>query len=305
MLYLILHITVGIVICIISIIKDNIEAGIINLIISFFIPLFGPLFVIIAWIYDKNKAAPDERIEDYLHYIREETEVKLIRSVDVESEINVVPVEEALIVNKDSVKRKLVIDVLKEDANRYISILKRTLRDDDTETSHYAAAAIAELNRKFSLLIQDALDKYKKDNNSLDNIKRYADVLRKYLRSGLLDSNTKEKYINIYRKILEDLLNLDKSDKYNYIDKINYELDAHDYMNAKKYCTEFFNTHKHDEDAYLLFIKLFYMMKDKINMLNMINTMKQCPLTLSEKSLDIIEFWERSMSDKVTADKSV
>ena len=66
-----------------------------------------------------------------------------------EKELNNVPMEEALKINDYELRRKMVMDTLKEDNTLdYLNVLKEALENEDSETSHYASSIIMLLQEK-------------------------------------------------------------------------------------------------------------------------------------------------------------
>src|SRR4030042_1776780 len=63
-------------------------------------------------------------------------------SVDFEKEINTVPLEDSLNFSDNKSKRAYLIYILKKDFISHIKGLQKAIKSQDTETSHYAAAAL-------------------------------------------------------------------------------------------------------------------------------------------------------------------
>ena len=91
-------------------------------------------------------------------------------SVNKAAELNVVPIEEALLINDYSTRRQVLIDVLKMDAFRYIDALKSAVINEDTETSHYAVTAISEEKRKLTILLQKLAVEYEHNRHDSESV---------------------------------------------------------------------------------------------------------------------------------------
>lgn len=263
-------------------------------IISITLPIAGPLYCIVTWIF-KYKDYSGENIKEYENYIREEMDIKHIKDVNKEKEINMIPLEDALILNTNSKKRELVIEMIKkENSINYIHALKNALEDSDTETSHYAASVITELRGEFNSKLKVFKEQFALGNKDEDFLKEYINCLNEYLNSGFLDVKSYHRYLKVFDELLEVLLKVNPSSKEDYyIFIIDSKLSLEDYDNAKFYCMKFFENHKDTENTFLSFMKLFYLTNDKKNFYIMLEALKKYPIKLSNEALNIVRFWSR------------
>ena len=68
-----------------------------------------------------------------------------------------VPLEEAMVVNDEKVRRKLIVDVLNHDPKRHIDLLKKASMADDTELSHFATTAMMNIQSDYEEKIGSGL----------------------------------------------------------------------------------------------------------------------------------------------------
>jgi len=140
----------------------------------------------------------DSIVKSYLDYIKDKNRVDYIEGIDFEKEINIVPLEDSLIFNEDKIKRSYLIHILKKDFVSHIKGLKKALENDDTETSHYAAAALMEIKNQFELMIQSAGKRYERDKDDVSVLQEYIDILKKYLNSDVPDKVDYFRYLKEY-----------------------------------------------------------------------------------------------------------
>ena len=125
---------------------------------------------------------------------------------DDELKEKVVPLEEALVVNDTATRRSLIIDVLYTNPSDYVSQLYEAKSNGDTEIVHYAATALAEIQKDFDLRFQELAEKkarHPKDD-SID--KDYQKVLEDYIGSGLLEGDALKKQLQNYSDLLGEQL---------------------------------------------------------------------------------------------------
>lgn len=259
--------------------------------IMFLLPLVGIVLFLIFEVYTKlfketdadKISMGDEKDLDFISL--------LLTKSNVDKELNLIPIEDALILNDNATKRSLIIDALKGDTYKYIGFLKKALKDSDTETSHYAATAVTEIKGKLMLSLQELEARYEKSNGDVEYLKVYSDVLRKYILSGLLDEKTVRKNMFLYSKLLGRILEV-SDDIECYIDeKVNYDIKLKKYDEAEKYCLIYKEQFYKSERPYLLLLKLYYTKKDKKRFDEIISELRKSNVKIQQYSLRVLRFW--------------
>ncbi len=115
----------------------------------------------------------------------------------------VVPIEEALVVNDTATRRNLIIDVLYSGPNDYVSQLHDAKENTDTEVVHYAATALAEIQKEFDLKFQELEERRAKDPDDEETENEYQGLLESYILSGLLSGDALDSQLKQYREILK------------------------------------------------------------------------------------------------------
>lgn len=126
----------------------NKQESIFRFAIALFLPLVGYILFLSLWLMDKLTINKDS---SQLLFINESDNKPLdekINYFDINKELNLIPMEEALLINNYHTIRKMILGIISDDMGRYPQVLKNALSNKDSETSHYAATAIVELRRK-------------------------------------------------------------------------------------------------------------------------------------------------------------
>lgn len=270
--------------------EENRQEGIFKLSVVLFLPVFGYLWFFLLWLRRRYMERHNEAA--YLTCDIQEDKIVnvIIKGLNEEKALNLVPMEEALLLNDNNIKRTMLLDMLKNDMSKYIFLLKTALCNEDTETSHYAATGIVEVKRKLVQSLQEWKQKYEKTKDK-DVLIFYAYALKAYQSSGLQDEVNERKTMAVYQDILKELLEFYSQEEAFFTDRINYEIEAGDFENAGFYCKKFLEAHKQSEKPYLMYLKLFYSLGDKRNFNNMLQTLEGSTLTLSHSTWGIIKFW--------------
>lgn len=284
-MYILGHLVLSCFFAVMGLNKINKQERFCNFIIALFFPIGGYIAVLILYV-SRNRNVKEIQNEPDL----EDALILFTERFDRQRDTNIVPLEETLLINDTKVKRQQLINALKKESSKYIDMLKVALRDEDAETSHYAASAIAEIKGKLDLKIQAFSVEYEKNKLDIGVLKQYADVLEDYLNSNLLDEYARRKTIFTYIGVLENLLNSHgrNSDYYNRLINALYETKEID--KAKKYCKDYLENCK-DEGAYLANLKYFYLIKDKNGFDEVFNSLLGSSIKLSNKGIGIIRFW--------------
>lgn len=235
-----------------------------------------------------------KEFSDYVQRQQQEHTIKRIgiyKQLEKEKELNVIPIEDALVVSQHQDRRQVMIDVLKQDAINYIEILQRAVSNEDTETSHYAVSAIMEMKRKLLLSLEELSVKF--ENESSDKIIAYAyvEVLSKFLKSGFLDKRTMRKYQFTFLSAIQRLLTLREEEEWLFQEKMDMELLLELYGDAENTGKKYLEHFPDSEKSYLALMKVYFATKSKAKLELTIDQLKKAPVRLSNQAITMVRFW--------------
>ncbi|MBQ3795777.1 MAG: hypothetical protein II842_05755 [Butyrivibrio sp.] len=121
---------------------------------------------------------------------------------------NIVPLEDALIMDDSSVRRSVMLDVLMQDTKAYIPVLNQARMNDDVEVVHYATTAMATLSKEYELKLQELGTKYAENPRDTNLLDEYITFLGQYIRSGMISGQFLEIQQNTYHQLLAEKVNL-------------------------------------------------------------------------------------------------
>lgn len=210
--------------------------------------------------------------------------------IDKRKELDIVPIEDALLVSDHSSRRKIMIDVLKLDTLQNMEVIKTAVLNEDAETSHYAVTAVMEVKRKLSIAMQELSVRYDQDKEDPSVVSVYAQVLKEYLKSGFLDEHTIRKYKYTYIQVLQQLILLQEENKETFEEKFKTELELKEYLQAENTCMDYFRRFPHAEEPYLSLMKLYFTTKSPIQMQSVLDKLIKSPIKLSNRGLVIVRY---------------
>lgn len=258
--------------------------------ITALIPFMGLLIPYLGQVF-KNKEV--EALSDT--FDREEYrfkhDIRYLKMAEIEKEINTVPVEEALILNDSSTKRRLIMDTAKENAYDYITFLKLAIRDQDMETSHYAASLVMEIKRNLQNLIQSLSVAHGHDPENLVVLEQYIEVVSKYYRSQLLDEKNQERYAYLYSQLLADYLTKAVPTERWLEEKIDVDFHLGHLKEIETWVNIYYQTFPDSERPYLLLLKYYYKGGDQAQFEKTLKALKGSHIKLSREGLSIVRYW--------------
>lgn len=272
--------------------RKSVREFMLRLVIAALLPVIGwllPVFWPRRWFKHAG-----EKLDDYIVKQQEEMSVNTMgihKKMEIEKELNIISIEDALIVSEHSARRKVMIDVLKQDSMNYLEVLQTAVSNEDTETSHYAVSAIMEAKRKLSLSIQELSVRYEQNKTDEHLLRAYADVLKGFMRSGFLDDRTALKYKYTYVAVLEQLISHSEEVESAFKEKLNTEMELGQFIACEETCQRYIEKYPHSEEAYLCLVQLYFMTKSVDKLQNTIETLKKSPLRLSNRALTMVRFW--------------
>lgn len=283
---LIIYYLIAIVYIIIQYRKDR-KNSLVKLLIVFFCPFISCF--ILYYMFHNIKRDEDRIPEGFIKIENEKTDA--LRKIDFEKETSIIPMKDALQLNDNQTKRKLLMDILKNDTFNNIEILKIALQNEDSETSHYAATAIQDIKGNLLTSMQQLEFQLDKQPNDLNLLTLFAQVIKQYLNTGFLDERTRKRYLFQYSQILENIIEIVPQEKLYYMEKINCDLLLGEIDKAEVYCQTFLKFCSNEEEAYFMSLKLYYSLKDQLKFQEILQMLRESPVRLTPKGLNKIRFW--------------
>lgn len=152
-----------------------------------FMPVFGSFMAIITEVMVISKKQGSKPIELERLAFGEDILWVTLKSFDENKDV--VPLEEAILINDVHVRRKFMLEMLYSDPLKYLDVLSVAKYNDDIETSHYATTTISKVQKDFQLSIQKLGVEIERNPKDQDILDLYIETLEKYIASGLLEEH--------------------------------------------------------------------------------------------------------------------
>lgn len=256
------------------------------------IPLFGVLFflVINATRYFRKKG---EETADIYHQYNNEF---LILGEQMQYESDILPLNDVLDMGNAEQKFTLLTEAIKQNVLSNHTILKKAIRDEDREISHYAASFVTTAIEEVEARLFQLEQQLQQTPDEVELLKEYVNTMQDYLGIGFLDINSRRKVEKSYINFLDKLVSLYPDDPTYYVSKIDYDIDNQNFTSAEASCLNFLQQFPLSEEPYLMYLKLYKKTNEYKKFQEKIRELKKCPIQLTAKALNTIRFWDQEGS---------
>ena len=251
------------------------------------VPLWGPLLLVLC---ARGEAFGDALEDGTLESLRLNDEIRRGMQVQVrEGDAGVVPLEEALIVNDPSDRRRLMLSMLTDDPDAYLAQLQAAKLNDDVEVAHYAATAVAQISKESDLKLQQ-LERAFKTDPSTENLDAYCDYLGTYLDSGLAEGRVEQIQRQQYARLLARRCEREDGAAL----RIRYATalaDAGELDEAEAVITQLVAEVPDEQEAWMLCLRLAVMRCDGEAVQQVIDAIDNQHVYLSAENREKLAFW--------------
>lgn len=266
--------------------KQN--AGLILLFL--FLPILGFIIYLIPHMV-QNKSGKEYYDRESL-VKRFEIEKSLERP-DMEMELNVVPIEDAMAVSKNVEKRSLLLNQLKKDIYSNYKELIAAENDKDSESAHYVAAAKMEVYRSQQKQWMKILKEYEENPESIKHYTAVMYELRNFIDSRLMSNREQNMYKKKYCDLMEGQLSIEKSNVFTegYVPYLTYLIELEQYEKAEKFWEEK-KVYLKNETCYMKMMEMYYKTRDKQKFTDCMRELQaDSQIRLSAEGLNNIRYW--------------
>ena len=130
---------------------DNRRTYLLRFLVMVLCPVIGPLFFFMGQLFYLLVFWRDVDLADVI-FSKERVRTRM--KADEERERDIIPLEEAILVNEKKDEALVMMNVIKEDIRNSLASITLALDSEDSEASHYAAAVLSDELNKFRLYVQ-------------------------------------------------------------------------------------------------------------------------------------------------------
>ena len=213
--------------------------------------------------------------------------VDVVERPDESDEINLIPMEEAIMINDKENLRNLLLTVLRGDVKKSINAVTKALNSSDSEASHYAASAIMDIMNEFQKTLQKFYAQMDADPNDTEVMVLYINYLSEMLGAGFLSELEEKTYIYSLQKVCERLFHADPTqlNPMHYTALISLLTKINDLQSSELWIQRFTTNYPDHIEMYRCALHHYFSIKDKIEYMN---RLKHSNIPIDNDMLELI-----------------
>lgn len=254
-----------------------------------FVPFWGVLCVLI--LHFQLFAGAGNIRKSGVEKLKVNEEIyKNIFAPETENEQNLVPLEDALLLNEQKIRRELIMDVLNDNPGEYMELLEKARMNDDVEVVHYAITAMVELSKDYDERLQKLERRYAAAPDDPQILDEYCEFMEEYLGQGLLEDQMEQMQRNQYTQLLKKKLKKGQ-DLHTSVCLVENLLKLGDYTQAGEILEQMNEKWHRREEYWVLYIKFCSMQKMGKEIRNSLKKIEEEHIYLSSKGKEGLAFW--------------
>lgn len=270
---------------------DNRRTYLLRFIVMLLCPVVGPLFFFMSHLFYLTVFWKNVDLSDVI-FSRERSRTRM--KADEERERNIIPLEEAVLVNEKKDLRMVMMNVIKEDIRHSLASITLALDSEDSETSHYAAAVLSDELNKFRIYVQKLWHQIQEEESSQTECE---ELLLNYMDNILKQRIFSVQEQNKFVAILNDAAELLYEKEQSKITLSWYEqlclrtLEIRDYDNTSKWCARMGERFPEELASYTCKLKLYFAIQDRDAFLGTMDTLKKSNVVIDNETLELIRIF--------------
>ncbi|KPU27314.1 hypothetical protein TR13x_06110 [Caloranaerobacter sp. TR13] len=258
--------------------------------IALFLPGIGMIFITTINIMLESYAKKNGLIKEYEKYVHYKNELENIKKININKELNLLSMYDKLKYSPSSEKKEAIIELIDNDMEIKVYILRTALLDEDPEVVHYAASTLNLFEQEYERNLFILKQKYIQ-SNEVNTLVEIIELYDSYINSGLLDDESLKIYLKEYLNLLED--NIDRfNDNYEILLKmidINIKLSKFD--DCFYLIKRLFENFSPKFETYFYLMKIYYNLKNYKMVSNIAKKIRELEIKIPEKYEGIINYW--------------
>lgn len=253
----------------------------------------GILLTVLLFYKSGQHADSPEEIQQQIDSIHRQSEsYQFIPIFDEYEDYHVVPIEETLLIADYSERRKTVLGVLRRDASQYSHVINLAVRNDDSETAHYAASSLLHQKRKLDKQIIGIAKELEANPYDRDLLMAYADMVNDYI--GI--SDPADGVAAVYREqsaeVLRSLVDLQEPVPVKYpVNLLSYLTSKHDWEAAARIESILKIRFPESEIRAIALLEYYFARQDIGRFNQTLHELRESNLILSPQLIDNMNFW--------------
>lgn len=253
------------------------------------LPIWGLLIVLVLHFQIWFEA--DDSIDVGVEKLKMESELYKSLTIEEKKGQNIIPIEEALLINSPRERRELIMDVLNDNPKEYVEFLQKAGNNEDTEVVHYAVTAMVEISKENDYLLQEFERQYVIEPDNPVLLEKYCDFLWSCLVQNLMQGQVEMLNRELFSTLLQKKIAV-RENITDYVRLIENELKRKNYTLANEYLRQMNTAYPKREEYYLLRVQYLAALGRGEDIKKLLTEIAENQVFLSSKSKEVLAFWE-------------
>ena len=265
---------------------------IINIIFMLLAPIVGPLFLILSELFHRTILRSNADLSDVIF---SKERVKTHAKADIDTERNIVPVEEALNITDKGSMRELMLSVIRGDVSKSLKAISMALDSEDSEVSHYAASVLGDEVNAFNESVTKAYNQMQDESD--EERDKYAILLLESL-NPVLEQHI---FMELEQKSYVDMMDEAAMVLYQgYVGEVKAEylewvalrkIEVQDFERAEFFANAARHMFPSELGSYTCSMKLYFSTHDKDKFFEVVNKLKSSEIVIDQVTLEQIRMF--------------
>lgn len=254
-------------------------------------PVSGAVFYFLSWLF--GKAASGMKI-DLKDVVFGKERVKTQLKADENRERNILPLEEAVLVDDSKNQRLAMMNAIKGDIRESLAAVSLALRAKDSETAHYAASALSSILNEFRITVSKMLGKLEGEAPEETGVEEeLLDYMDGILRQQVFSDLEQNRFVHIMEHAAEGLYQKDASR----LTSGQYEnicmrlLEVQDTALSEKWCDRLTEQYPEQLSSYTCRLKLYFTLRQREAFFRTMDELKKSNVVINSETLEIIRIF--------------
>lgn len=217
----------------------------------------------------------------------------IVERPDMEEEMNLVPLEEAIMIDDKESLRQLLLTVLRGDISKSISAVTKALNSSDSEASHYAASAIMDVTAEFQNTIQKFQVQLESDPEDREVNQLFIEYLIRMLGAGFLSELELKTYVFMLQHTCENVYqnNKDIIKPEYYGNLVNLLAKIGEIQLAANWVERFETDFPNDMQMYYCVLHFYFETREKDKFFYYMDKLKTSDIPIDKELLELIRIF--------------
>ena len=274
-----------------EILYDNRRTYLLRFLVMLMCPVIGAAFFFMGHLFYLVVFCRDVDLADVIF---SKDRVRTHMKADEERERDIIPLEEAILVNEKKDLRMVMMNVIKEDFRNCLASITLALDSEDSEASHYAAAVLSDELNKFRIYVQRLWKQIQEeDAGQTECEEMLLDYTDNILRQHIFSAHEQRKFVGILTEAAESLYRKEPARfRLEWYEEVCLRnLEAKDFDSCETWCGRMAEQFPEELQSYTCRLKLYFARQDREAFFETLGLLKKSNVVIDNETLELIRIF--------------